>query len=125
MKELLPQIKLGGETRALELKDKMDQQFIKKSLGITDDALRMIGGGPQANIPGATTAGELSALANASKVAVPTAPPDYGTAALASGVANLGNIINANEQRDKTDALIQQLLAQRLKANERLPVSED
>lgn len=111
MKEILPKSQLGGETRALELKNAMDKQFIANSLGISDTALNQINQGPQTTVPGVANAGEMSSLANALKVTPPTTPPDLGSAAAFSGVKALGNVINRNEQQTSADALIQQILA--------------
>ncbi len=137
MKEILPQVKIGGETRALDLKNQMDKAFIANTLGISDQALNQIAQGPQTTVPGVANAGEMSGLANALKVTAPTAAPNLGSAALAQGVQSLGNVINKNEAQQTADArqaaadaqnkqvndLLMALYAQRLKMNEPLPAS--
>ena len=111
MKELLPQVKLGGETRALDLKNKQDQSYIANTMGISDNVLKQLAGGPQVGIPGAASAGELGNLANSMSVPVPTTTPDLGLTALSTGASALGQAINKNEAQDRADAQFEALVA--------------
>lgn len=133
MKEIQPQVKLGGETRALELKRAMDDQFVKNTLGISDNALKQIAAPGLVSVPGVANAGETSALAQALRVPVPTTSPDLGSAALLQGVQGLGQSIKRNEQEQlaetryqdavkfQSDLLDTLTAQQRLKANEVVP----
>lgn len=109
MKEILPQIQLGGEREAMSLKSTKDDEFIKNSLGIGTDALKTASGGQQVTTPGVANLGTLSNATNA--IPKPgTVTPDYSDGVAGSGVNALGQAITARQAEQKNDANTQRIL---------------
>ena len=92
---ILPQIQLGGEQEALNLKAQQDEQFIRNSLGIGVTALGAASGGPQVNLPGVLDANALANLINT--IPKPADEQiDFGGQVIGGGIEAFGDLFRAD-----------------------------
>ena len=111
---LLPQIKLGGETKALELANKDRSRFTEETLGLGEGLNKIAAGGFQPEIPGVANLNAISQASNAIPKPTPVQPDVMG-GNLGAAAVTAGNLAMQYGQMEQNNALTKALTDRLLK----------
>ena len=113
---ILPQIKFGGETKAMSLADSDRKRFTDETLGLGEGLNKIATGGFQPEIPGVANLNSISQASNAIPKPTPVQPDVMG-GNLGAAAVTAGNLAMQYGQQQQNSEL-QKVLMDRLRTNQ-------